>query len=290
MKILIAYDGSKYANAALDDLQRAGLPCEAEAVVLCVAELWLPPLSSYEMIAGVEAPAPMERSEEALALAQRAVDRMQTVFPAWRIQSEAHRGSPAGEILRKAEAWNPDLIVVGSHGLSAIERLLLGSVSQKVIHHAPCSVRVARGSVKEKGTPVRLVIGFDGSEDAQAAVREIASRAWPANTEVRIVTAVGPLHPVKGARADLERPHARVVQQEAEARLSRAGLSVSSIIEEIDPRHVIVNEAETWKADAIFVGTSGLGRLGRLILGSVSSAVAARAHCSVEVVRPREEV
>jgi nucleotide-binding universal stress UspA family protein len=79
------------------------------------------------------------------------------------------------------------------------------------------------------------------------------------------------------------------MQQAVENRLSKAGLSVSSVIEEKDPRQVIVQEAENWKADSIFVGTSGHGRLGRLVLGSVSSAVAGRAGCSVEVVREKEE-
>ena len=46
MKILIAYDGSNCADAALEDLRRAGLPPEAEVVVLSVADVWLPPPST----------------------------------------------------------------------------------------------------------------------------------------------------------------------------------------------------------------------------------------------------
>ncbi len=287
MRILIAHDGSKYAEEALDDLRRAGLPREAEALVVCVAELWLPPPSSYAIAAGAEPLTPVERNEEALATARRAGERVQSDFPNWSVRAEAYTSSPAGEIIRKADEWKSDLIVIGSHGLSGIERLLLGSVSQKVLHDASCSVRVARAGLREKDGPARIVIGYDGSEDAEAAVQEVATRSWPANTQVRIVTAIGPFYPVRTAGAELERSRVRTMQQAVELKLSRAGLSVLSVIGEKDPRLVIVNEAEDWKVDTIFVGTSGHGRLGRIILGSVASAVAARSRCSVEVVRPK---
>jgi nucleotide-binding universal stress UspA family protein len=52
-----------------------------------------------------------------------------------------------------------------------------------------------------------------------------------------------------------------------------------------DPKHVLVKEAESWKADCIFVGARGLTHLKRFFMGGVSTAVAARAHCSVEVAR-----
>jgi nucleotide-binding universal stress UspA family protein len=237
---------------------------------------------------GAEPATPAERNEEALALAKRAAEWVQTDFPAWSVQAEARIGSPGSEIITEADEWKSDLIFIGSHGRSGIERLLLGSVSQKVVHDAPCSVRVVCVSVREKDAPARIVISFDGSEDAQAAAREVASRSWPLKTQVRIVTAIGPFYPVRTDGAKMQRSQAREMQQKVENHLSRAGLSVSSVIEEKDPRQVIVKEAKNWKAGSIFVGTSGHGRLGRLILGSVSSAVAARAGCSVEVVREKE--
>jgi nucleotide-binding universal stress UspA family protein len=58
------------------------------------------------------------------------------------------------------------------------------------------------------------------------------------------------------------------------------------VVREIDPRRALVEDAEQWGADAIFVGARGIGLLERFLLGSVSAAVAARAGCSVEIVRP----
>jgi nucleotide-binding universal stress UspA family protein len=54
-----------------------------------------------------------------------------------------------------------------------------------------------------------------------------------------------------------------------------------------DPKQILIEEAESWQADSIFVGAKGMRGIERLLLGSVSAAVAARAHCSVEVVRPK---
>lgn len=125
--------------------------------------------------------------KEAQSLAERAAVRLRVNFPGWEITAEASVGSPSRELVRKADEWKLDLIVVGSHGRSAVERLLLGSVSQGVLTYARCSVRVARGRVEEPDTPVRIVVGVDGSPASAAAVREVASRRWPSKSEVRVI-------------------------------------------------------------------------------------------------------
>jgi hypothetical protein len=73
-KILIAYDGSGGARQALEDLKRAGLPREAEAVTLSVAEMWLAPISALEVAAGTEPMALAERIDNKRTLALRAAD------------------------------------------------------------------------------------------------------------------------------------------------------------------------------------------------------------------------
>jgi nucleotide-binding universal stress UspA family protein len=73
--------------------------------------------------------------------------------------------------------------------------------------------------------------------------------------------------------------------ESAERRLNAAGLVTSVVMKEEEPKRLLLGEAESWGADCIFVGARGIGRLERFLTGSVSSAVAARAHCSVEVVR-----
>jgi nucleotide-binding universal stress UspA family protein len=67
--------------------------------------------------------------------------------------------------------------------------------------------------------------------------------------------------------------------------LRSTGLSVTADVQEGDPKDVLVKQAEQWSADCIFVGAKGHRGMERFLLGSVSASVAARAHCSVEVVR-----
>lgn len=313
MKLLIGYDGSACADAALDDLKRAGLPLEAEAVVLCVREAWLPPPppSSYELLgeakeveatgirndAGEDAPG----LEEAERMALEARARLEGSFPGWQLKLETAYGSPAGELLKFADELAPDLIVVGSHGRSALGRLILGSISQKVVTEARTSVRVARGRVEVEDSPVRLIMGVDGSEYSDEAVRAVARRRWPAGSEARIVIVDDPLTPTLVGRVIPpvarwveesnmeEREWVRAVIEKSTEALSATGLSVAAVVKEGDPKRLLVEMSEEWNADCIFVGSTGTSssRFERFLLGSVSAAVVARAHCSVEVVRAR---
>jgi nucleotide-binding universal stress UspA family protein len=302
MKILIAYDGSSCADAALEDLQRAGLPREAEAMVLAVAELWLPPppISSYEMVGGAlpgrfaaSAGEPIHQqsrvAEDAHSLAYQASGQIQSLFPGWKVDAQSCCGSPAHEILKKSHDWNADLIVVGSHGRSALGRLIMGSVSQRVVTEARCSVRVARDLKPESDSPIRILIGIDGSPHAEAAVRAVAAREWPAGAEARLLTSTDPYYTYVFERED-NYAFVKNIQRVAEVILQATGLQVSCAIKEAIPKQALIEEAEQWGASSIFVGAHGRSRLGRLLLGSVSTAVVARAHCSVEVARVRDSL
>lgn len=314
MKLLIAYDGSRCADTALDDLTHAGLPAKGEALIESVAEVWLPPpppsaLEVVEMALTAKGPIALERKYmaasqvvlEAGQLAARAAARFQSIFPNWTVKHEAVWGSPNWEIFSKAEEWKADLIVVGSHGRTALGRLFLGSISQWLLTEARCSVRVARGKIDEPDFPVRLVVGIDGSQNANDAVKEIAARNWPDKSEVRVVvvdqllepTAVGEFIPtIRDAVNDCnqdESENSRKMAEAATKQLRAKGLRAEAVVKFGDPKQVLVRYAEEWRADCIFVGATGLtNRFERFLLGSVAAAVAARAHCSVEIVRSRK--
>lgn len=304
MKILIGYDGSEASTAMLDDLRLAGLPNDTEALVIAVAEMWLVPPPSYGLAQTEFTDTFQLDVRLATETAEKAVERLKTLFPEWKISLETAIGAPAREILKKAESYHPDLIIVGSQGLSALGRLFLGSVSQKVATEAHTSVRIARGRVQETDEPARIVIAVDGSPESNAAIRSVANRNWNKGTEVVLLTATGniepkdykailgsvePANPEIKAEADQLSSIKQVLEQALEAQLKAKGLTVSTIIRTGDPRKVLLEEAETWGADSIFIGSRGFGKIKRLLLGSVSTAVASRAHCSVEIVRLPEE-
>jgi len=286
MKVLVAYDGSECADAALDDLRRAGLPADSQIKVLSVVENWLPPPSALEIVEQIA------RDKEYLVLARRGGIRLVSMEPDWDVKSESGAGSPATVIIEKADEWGADLIVVGSHGHTALGRFFFGSVSQKVLHEARRSVRVARGRLEEPDTPVRLVIGVDGSKGAEAAVDAVAARKWPAGSEARIVNATWATPQISSNRGvgpiitwiTEEKARIKKMIDEAAGKLRASALRTEVVVKEEEPKRLLIAEAENWGADCIFVGARGMGRIERFLLGSVSSAVAARAHCSVEVV------
>ncbi len=295
MKILIGHDGSQSADAALVDLQRAGLPDEAEALVVSVADVMMvPQMPAYELAgealmsrrvtAGlVHAQRQTERVlTEAKDFARRASDQVRSYFPHWSVRAETLAGSAAWALMSKADEWKPDLIVVGSHGRSAISRFILGSVSKKVVTDSDHSVRVARGDLeKDLNEPPKLVIGVDASAEAEQAVRAVGSRVWPYGTEVQLIAVDDGTSPMFALTAG------RMVAW-AENALSQIGLKTSVMWENGDPRRVLIDQAQAWNADSIFVGGRRFsGALERFQLGSVATALVTKAHCSVEVVRSR---
>lgn len=308
MKLLVAYDGSPCSESALDDIARAGLPASGEALIITVAEVWLPPPNGRS----TEGSAPgfveeiarkhRERGErwlvQAGTMVKHAHTRLTNLLPGWKIDTLSTYGSPANEILSIAESFEPDLIVVGSHGHSPLGRLILGSVSTKLLTEAKCSVRVARGRNEVDPGPARLVIGFDGSDGALRAVDAVASRNWPEDSEVLLAaatdsivpTAIGRFIPpvANWAEDELKAEYDWIatLAEKAVNSLTEAGLKAKVRIVEGNPNHILIREAERWNADCIFVGANAFGsRVERFLLGSTSASVAAHAHCSVEVVR-----
>ena len=313
MRVLIAYDGSECADSALADLTHAGLPTKAEALVMTVAEVWLPPPPPsaheiVEMATSTKGPLELEREYmagsqvvvDANAMAEKVASRFKSLFPAWNVKHKAVWGSPTWELFSQAEEWKADLIVAGSHGRSALGRLFLGSISQWLLNEARCSVRVARGKLDEPDFPVRLLLALDGSRNANKALDQITARSWPPKSEVRVVTVDQPLEltyvggvvpPLRESVESFnEKEHRRSQRfvDTAAKKLRAAGLRATGQVINGDPKRMLVKVAEEWRADCIFLGATGLSnRLEKFLLGSTAGAVAARAHCSVEVVRTR---
>jgi nucleotide-binding universal stress UspA family protein len=307
-KLLIGYDGSESADAAVEDIQRAGLPRDTEAIVFTVADVWFyPPPADPNLALDHQI---LRRAEEMRAratqslidsdnVARRAAARLRALLPSWEIDVETTINWPSWGIITKAEAWGADLVVVGSGKHSIIERLQLGSTSTKVISACRCSVRVGRRLTTPANSSVRIVIGTDGSSDAELAVDAVARRVWPAGSEARLITVLDTrlAHAVAsfiprlahwsggGELAQKDDTWMQRMITAATKKLQSAGLAVSTTIPEGDPREILVEAASSWKADCIFLGARGLSGIERFLIGSVSSSVAAAAGCSVEVVR-----
>lgn len=295
MRILVAYDGSTFAETALKDLTRSGLwQKNVELLLMEVAEVWLPPenveesTDSQNFIARA-AQKRLLKNQQILAQAAKSVQeagkKVAAMFPQWTVKAKVSYGSPAWEILSRAEEFKTDLIVVGSHGRSMLGRIWLGSVSQKIVTEAKCSVRVTRGEVKPNNPPVKLLVGYDGTSGADEVVKMISDRYWIADSEVRVVMVEDDF--VIQEAFEFERNVFEAVGQAAVKQFENAGLKAELVISVGNPKQKLIAEAEKFGADCIYIGATRFNsKLERFLLGSVSSAVASRATCSVEVVRP----
>ena len=145
---------------------------------------------------------------------------------------------------------------------------------------------------------MKVILAFDGSEHSQAALAEVASREWPADTEIEVLTVIHSRWPLVGdpfftvasahmeSMQEQERDAPELLKHAVEEiRRHAPRLAVTSKALEGVPHEVIVREAEDWEADLIVLGSHGYGRVGRALLGSVAAAVAVEAPCAVEIIR-----
>jgi nucleotide-binding universal stress UspA family protein len=147
---------------------------------------------------------------------------------------------------------------------------------------------------------MKILLAIDGSPCSEEAVKELAARRWGEDTQVKILSvatvpqpnAPDPFHIVGPMRLKLlEREQARLRELVVRAadwlrdNTVENTLQIETAVVEGDPKVVILEEAEHWRADLVVVGCHGYGPVKRFLLGSVSLAVAVHAPCSVEIVR-----
>jgi len=291
MKILLAMDTSPASQAALEEVVARPWPAGSSFEVLSVVEpshLW----TTSEVAE--------EAADGAKNVVRRAVEQFQS--KGQKATGAALLGYPRTVILEEVRNFGADFLIVGSHGGSAITRLLLGSVAATVLRHAPCSVEVVRARPRSKsGGNMNVLLATDGSEFSERAAQSIAERPWPAGTAVRVLSAVELLLPappvfpeplninfgfIESAHAEAQKRSDEAVVQ-ASRILSATKLNVSgSVSAFVDTaKAVILDEAARWGADLIVLGSHGRHGVGRFLLGSVSEAVALHASWSVEVIR-----
>ena len=287
INVVVAYDGSECADIALEDLRYAGIPDGSTITVISVSE-WFPsvPVEGTELMAT----RPVEVEAESISLAKKAAERIKEQHPTWDVQSEGIVGSPAREIIRRSDELGADLVVVGSHGRSAVGRFLLGSVSHQILTAmGGQNVRIARKGYSEQSTsanaPRNIFLTIDGSNYSEAVINTVLSRSWSAGTSFVVMSAAEYSYDHNEEKEGLER--LRGLHSLVTERLGERGFTVRSVIDTkmAHPKRAILAEAKQANAGCIFLGARGLTGFERFVLGSVSTSVAMQAECSVEIVQ-----
>jgi nucleotide-binding universal stress UspA family protein len=300
MKILLAVDGSDASMSAVSTTAALDTPrASTIEVVSVVPDSFAPEGSPWPNVIRIDPPTDRERvledvrgRLEEIATSLRTTDR--TAEP------RVLEGRPATLIVDEARRFGADLIVMGARGLSAVRRLVLGSVSSEVVDHAPCPVLVARGEAVR-----RVLWATDGSPDAERVADFFVDSQLFDSADIRVVSVVDAgmpwwpgFMPVDGATSiealehalDSAEQQAREIADRAAARLAAQHVDGVSVRPDGDIVSAILDEARVHEADVIAMGARHLGTIHRWLVGSVSRAVLHVAPMSVLIVREFDPV
>jgi nucleotide-binding universal stress UspA family protein len=215
-------------------------------------------------------------------------------------ETEVREGEPWREIVDAAAEMEADLVVMGTHGRSGFEHLVLGSVAEKLIRRLPCPVlTVSHEEARTWASPgliTRILCATDFSEMSAEALRvalALAEKSHAAITMLHVVESLPDrdaaahraLLDIDALRADLER--------RATERLRRVIADAAAPHVAFDTRVVegcvhkeILRAATEERADMIVIGAQGHGALAHLLSGSNAQHVIRAATCPVLTVRP----
>jgi len=290
MNVLVTTDGSKYGRCGLNWAAKLPFvePPKVTALHVLDSAMLRWPFRTRLEIQRVEA-----RAAKTLKRAKQ-----QLVSLKLKGTARKEQGSVASVILKHAP--NQDgLLVVGSKGLDALDRFLLGSVSAKLIEHATCPILVVKG----EAVPLRwIILATDGSSESAKALRFMLTKLRPDHSDgeggqgpihvsvvhVRTPSPLAPItvkSPIPWIKyAGLKEVGSKMVEQ-SEEKLIKARFTAKPLRPLGKPAEEIMRVASKHQADLIVMGAKGLGAVDRFLLGSVSARVVQHANCAVLVVR-----
>jgi nucleotide-binding universal stress UspA family protein len=284
-RILVAMDFSEQGGRALDAALELGSRFRAEVHLVHALEVALPLFEPYAVVL------PADWIGEARRLAQEKLENAQAQVRARGLSGSTHLGDvPAAHaIADRAKAIGADLVVVGTHGHTGLKHVLLGSVAERTVEYAPCSVWTVKGSAG--ASPRTVVVGTDFSPSAGGAVAAAAEWARSFGARLHLVHALQVPMPliapyevaipegiIEGARREAERQLKDVAK-------GLAGVSVTTELASTPAHAALVDAAKRLPAELIVTGSRGLTGLKHALLGSVAERTLRYAPCSVLTVR-----
>ena len=281
MKIILAVDASKCSGWAVDLLIKLPLAQEPEIHVMHVVDLALlaQKQAAFPSVMLGHHKAMYEKINKSLAQADQLTARIaERVRGRWKkTQPVVEKGHVAEKIIAYDRTWRADLIILGSRGLSNIQRFLMGSVSQKVVTYAPCSVLVVKRRVR---AIKRFLLAVDGSKPSEATMLFLKSHFIPEKLRGTVLYVWDyPIHP---------HPDSLLLQMLEERYgqpLRQAGFRTEAVYVMGNPAAKIVKAAQRQKADLVVIGSRGLTGFKKFFLGGVSHKVVKYSPQSVLVVR-----
>jgi nucleotide-binding universal stress UspA family protein len=273
-QVIVGTDGSRTASEAV--LRAAAWAARLE-IPLLVVSAWLRPHEGDFGPPSERASSPKEALETtayraALETVQDAAALVHGVFPGLSLDTATPEGDPADMLIEEAERRVDALLAVGSQGMTGSQRFLLGSVPNKVSHHAPGDVVILQtGEGDSDVAPARVLLTTDGSATAARAVRRGAQIAAALGAEATVLTVDD--HADR-AEASLKDAHQIVVEQGAKVQTERRSGNPAEVIVAVGAEH-----------DLIVVGNRGMTGTGRFLLGQVPNKVSHHSTTDLLIVK-----
>jgi nucleotide-binding universal stress UspA family protein len=287
MNVLVATDGSEYGRWALNWVAKLPFVEPPQVTVLHVVDISAlrAPFLSQPVVAGSGGYI-QEEIERMEVRAAKIITDTKKQLAALKLKGTVlkEQGAVAPVILTHAPQQD-GLLVVGSKGLDAFDRFMLGSVSTNLISYATCPVLV----VKDEAAPVRqITLATDGSVASAQGLEFVLTKFQPDRStgkgrRVPIHVRVIHVEPLSW-NPELMGIGRRSVERSVQ-KLIEAGFTAEPVYQLGSPAKTIMKVASKSQADLIVMGTKGLSAIARVLLGSVSTRVVQHANCSVLVVR-----
>ena len=202
--------------------------------------------------------------------------------------------SPTRGLHLLAEEIDADLVVVGSSSRGKADQIFAGNVGLGLLHGSPCAVAIApQGYREHEGELSTIVVGYDGTHESELALRDATDLAKAGGCKLKLVSVAEDPPIVYGKGAGPAQGYHELkaaIEEQVRERLDQARMTIP---DEIDAEAILVTgdpaeqiAAATRPADVLILGSRAYGPLRRVLLGSVSSALARSAPCPV-IVHPR---
>jgi len=208
------------------------------------------------------------------------------------VTAEEARGVDAYAALsEEIDSTGPDLIVMGTHGRTGLDRLLMGSLTDKILRHAPCHVMTVRSDARlpAPGRGVeRLLVPVDFSEPSKRALdaaRSFSERTGARATVVHVMSTVVPAHYAASVDSSFELDPQLLSAAERTLRAWTTGRDVDLALAQGLASIEIPRLAAERDVDLIVMGTRGLTGLEHVLVGSVTERVCRTARVPVMVVK-----
>jgi len=265
-KLLLSTDGSEFSEGAVRESINLAKTCGSKLYTVSVIEV------NPEFVA--LAPQVVEKFEKETRVH---LESIKTRASNEGVDCEiiAHEGEePFQYIVDEAAKNNVEMIIMGRRGRTGLKRLMMGSVTARVIGYAPCKVLVVPKAAKV--TYKNILVATDGSKYSEAASREAISIAKRTGSDLIVLSV---------ATKDENLPAAKRSVNEVKKIAEKEGIRIEVLTTKGMPYEVIVKTAKEKDAGVIVVGSYGRTGIKRLLMGSVTARVIGHAECPVLVVK-----